>query len=145
MRIIGLLQKHGPLGLVIKYIEKSSEPMNKRYATSFEEFLPDEEELAGQRRAAVGLPYQPKISIVVPTYRTPERFLRAMVESVRTQTYGNWELCIADATEDSGMVGDVVRAYQEKDDRIVYRKLSGNAGISGNTNEGFGKIGRAHV
>lgn len=145
MRIIGLLQKHGPLGLVIKYIEKKSEPMDKRYAASFAEFLPDESELDRQREAAMHLVYQPKISIVVPAYRTPERFLRAMVESVLAQTYGNWELCIADATDDSDMVGDIVRAYQKQDDRIVYRRLSHNGGISENTNEGFRMVSGEYV
>ena len=40
--------------------------------------------------------YNPKISIIVPTYETPEMFLREMIESVQQQTYSNWELCIAE-------------------------------------------------
>ena len=42
--------------------------------------------------------YNPKISIIVPTYETPEIFLREMIESVQRQTYSNWELCIADGS-----------------------------------------------
>ena len=42
--------------------------------------------------------YNPKISIIVPTYETPEMFLREMIESVQQQTYSNWELCIADGS-----------------------------------------------
>ena len=41
-----------------------------------------------------------KISIVVPLYNTPIEFLKDMIESVRRQTYTNWELCLADASED---------------------------------------------
>ena len=38
---------------------------------------------------------EPLISIVVPIYRTPEVFLREMIESVLNQTYGKLELCLA--------------------------------------------------
>ena len=33
-----------------------------------------------------------KISILVPLFNTPEKFLREMIDSVQYQTYGNWEL-----------------------------------------------------
>ncbi len=56
-----------------------------------------EEELAEQR--ATVLDYQPKISIVVPTWPHPIVFLREMIDSVRAQTYPNWELCIGDGSE----------------------------------------------
>ena len=42
------------------------------------------------------LSYEPLISVVVPVYNVPERMLRACIDSVRKQTYSNWELCLAD-------------------------------------------------
>lgn len=75
-------------------------------------------------------------SIVVPTYHTPEKFLRQMTESVLGQTYGGLELCIADGSSDDG-VERIIREYQKKDERIRYRRLSENKGISENTNEGL--------
>ncbi|MBE5880981.1 MAG: glycosyltransferase [Lachnospiraceae bacterium] len=76
-----------------------------------------------------------KISILVPLYNTPEKFLREMIESVQVQTYGNWELCLADGSDDEhAFVGEICNAYREKDARIVYKKLEKNEGISGNTN-----------
>ena len=76
-----------------------------------------------------------KISILVPLYNTPEKFLREMIESVQVQTYGGWELCLADGSDDAhAYVGEICRAYMEKDARIVYKKLESNEGISGNTN-----------
>ena len=39
----------------------------------------------------------PMISVIVPAYRTPEKFLQQMIESVKEQSYENWELIIADA------------------------------------------------
>ena len=37
-------------------------------------------------------PQDLKISILVPLYNTPEKFLREMIDSVRAQTYKNWEI-----------------------------------------------------
>lgn len=79
-----------------------------------------------------------KISILVPLYNTPEPFLREMIESVTSQTYENWELCLADGSDrEHEFVGDICKEYQKADShgRIVYEKLSQNNGIAGNTNE----------
>ena len=55
----------------------------------------------------------PLISILVPLYNTPEKFLRDMIESVLAQTYGNWELCLADGSdaEHAGEVSRIVHEY----------------------------------
>ena len=77
-----------------------------------------------------------KISILVPLWNTPQDFLHEMIDSVQWQTYGNWELCLADGSDDShAYVGQICREYGAKDPRIIYRKLEKNEGISGNTNE----------
>lgn len=76
-----------------------------------------------------------KISILVPLYNTPEQFLREMIRSVLDQTYGNWELCLADGSDDGHSdVGCICLEYAAKDQRIRYKKLETNRGISGNTN-----------
>ncbi|MBQ7832471.1 MAG: glycosyltransferase family 2 protein [Lachnospiraceae bacterium] len=77
-----------------------------------------------------------KISILVPLYNTPENFLREMIDSVITQTYKSWELCLADGSDaEHAYVGEICRDYVAKDSRIVYHKLEKNEGISGNTNQ----------
>ena len=83
-----------------------------------------------------------KFSIVVPLYRTPEKYLREMIQSVREQTYGNWELCLADGsgiqTQDEGVgktqLTDILTESSSKDGRIRFRTLPENLGIAGNTN-----------
>ena len=76
-----------------------------------------------------------KISILTPLYNTPEKYLREMIESVQAQTYPNWELCLADGSDlDHAAVGLIARSYAENDERIIYRHLPENKGISGNTN-----------
>lgn len=79
-------------------------------------------------------PSQPLISVVVPVYRTPEKFLREMIESVLGQTYSRLELCLADGSGGVTSVEEVIQDYVRKDSRVIYRKLSQNLGISGNTN-----------
>ena len=74
-------------------------------------------------------------SVLVPLYNTPERLLREMIDSVVAQSYPNWELCLADGSDDAhSYVGTIAMEYAERDDRIKYRKLTENKGISGNTN-----------
>ena len=96
------------------------------------EVLPDGEELARQRNEQFA--YMPKFSIVVPVFRTPERDLRAMIDSVREQTYGNWELCLADGSGSGSHTPQILESYAKRDQRIRYCVLEKNEGISGNTN-----------
>lgn len=79
-----------------------------------------------------------KISILVPLYNTPLKFLREMIDSVVSQTYGNWELCLADGSDkNQDHIEKCVKQYISKDNRIRYKKLDSNLGISGNTNACF--------
>ena len=79
---------------------------------------------------------QHKISILVPLYNTPEKFLREMIESVLAQTYKSWELCLADGSDaEHNFVEEICKEYAQKDNRIIYHKLEKNEGISGNTNQ----------
>lgn len=91
-----------------------------------------EEELQRQRETEFS--YRPKFSIVIPLYRTKERYLREMIHSVMAQTYGNWELCLADGSGEGFLLESFVSEYQERDQRIRYRILERNLGISENTN-----------
>lgn len=91
------------------------------------------EELEAQRH--VQFARDIKFSIVVPLYNTPARFLHEMIRSVLDQTYGNWELCMADGSDaQHENVGQICKQYVRKDSRIHYVKLEKNLGISGNTN-----------
>ena len=116
----------------IRYKQREKEAM-KRYGT---DSFPSPEEAEKQRNTQ--FPRMVKISILVPLFNTPENFLREMVESVTAQTYENWELCLADGSDqEHAYVAEVVMEYEKQDGRgrIVYKKLSKNGGISENTNE----------
>ena len=80
--------------------------------------------------------YRPLISILVPLYNTPIGFLMQMTDSVKAQTYKNWELVLADGSDaDHRYVEEYFIGQTAADPRIKYRKLEENLGISGNTNE----------
>ncbi len=120
----------------IKYKERERAAMERYGTASF----PDEERRRQEQETV--FPHMVKFSILVPLYNTPQEFLTAMLDSVINQTYGNWELCLADGSDDAhDYVGQVCLEYQKEDkgrtggkERIVYKKLEKNEGIAGNTN-----------
>ncbi len=76
-----------------------------------------------------------KFSIIVPLYNTPLNFLVEMIDSVKNQTYTNWELCLADGSDENhSKVQEICTNYMNEDSRIKYKKLEKNLGISENTN-----------
>lgn len=102
------------------------------YHQWFTEQRTSNEDLEKQR--AVTFDYAPLISIVVPTFNTPEKYLREMIGSVEKQTYSNWQLCIADGSSSDHPARKILDEYAKKDRRIKVTYLEKNYGISGNTN-----------
>ena len=121
----------GPRGIARKMKSKSIEKKARtQHGTAS---FPDAEEAA--RQSAVKFSKDIRISILVPLYNTPKDFLRDTIDAVRNQTYRNWELCLADGSDDAhAYVGEYCREQAAADPRILYKKLEKNEGISGNTN-----------
>lgn len=108
------------------------EPEEIPYGPWYEAYCPTIEELERQRTKEWR--NYPKISIVVPAYKTPIKFLREMMDSLIAQTYPNWELCIADASPEDAAMELVLKEYADRDNRIKWNKLKENLGIAENTN-----------
>lgn len=70
-------------------------------------------------------------SILVPVYRTPEKYFREMIQSVLDQSYPKWELLLGDASPDESL-SKIAEEYN--DTRVRYIKIRENKGISANTN-----------
>ena len=111
------------------------EPEEVPYGPWFEKHRPSESELEKQREK--NWKETPVFSIVVPAYRTPVLFLEQMIESVRSQTYPFWELCIANASPEDEQMAEVLQRYVQMDQRIHVKNLNKNLGIAENTNEAF--------
>ena len=128
---IRYLKHYGVRGFYARLLERFEE-REVEYQEWYEKNKPSEEELARQRKKKWKEPMT--ISVLVPAYRTPEVFLRQMIESVLNQTYPHLELCIADGSGENISVEKVVKEYQAKDQRVRYQRLEKNEGIAGNTN-----------
>ena len=98
-------------------------------------YLPAAKTLEAQRAdAAQNAANWPVISILTPLYNTPPRFLQQFLDSVQAQTAPNWQLVLADASDEAhAEVGRMAQERAARDPRIVYRKIE-NGGIAANTN-----------
>ncbi len=99
--------------------------------------FPNEEQARIERETTFD--YMPQISILVPLYNTDKTMLKEMIDSVLYQTYENWQLCLADGSDQAhAYVEEVCKEYMDKEGeraRIKYARLERNEGISGNTNQ----------
>ena len=125
------LKHYGPKEFWIRLHERF-EPEEVPYGPWYEAYVPDEAALEKQRHHH--FEYSPLISVAVPAYRTPEKFLAQMIDSLLAQTYGNWELCIANGSPEDSAMKKVLEEYTKKDSRIRVSELTENKGIAGNTN-----------
>lgn len=90
-------------------------------------------------RHILDLTDKPLISILMPVYNTPEKWLRRSIESVRNQLYPHWELCIADDASTLPHVRSVLEEAAREDSRIKVIFRSSNGHISAATNSALEK------
>lgn len=85
-----------------------------------------------------------KISVVVPCFNTPRKYIRPLVKSLLQQSYQNWELCIVDGSTDEA-ASRIIKQTCAVDPRVRYVKAPGNLGIAGNTNVGLREATGSYV
>lgn len=96
----------------------------------YRNFYPTIKEYTTQLEESTKLIRQPLMSLLLPTYNTPEEYLRECIDSVLIQSYPRWELCIADDASSDQKVRDIIKEYAAKDKRIKYLFRSKNGHIS---------------
>ena len=74
------------------------------------------------------------ISVLVPVYNVEQSWLRKAITSVLTQTYPNWQLCLADDASTANHIRPILEEYTQQDARIHVVYCSQNGGISAATN-----------
>jgi GT2 family glycosyltransferase len=88
----------------------------------------------GTARAGALPGRRPLVSILMPVFDAPERFLRAAVESLRSQSYPDWELCAVDAGPAGSSGSHALAELARTDARIRVLPVERNLGIAGNSN-----------
>lgn len=133
------LKHYGPKKFLVRLKERM-EPEEVPYGPWFEKHRATGAECDRQREESGKWNSRPLVSICVPLFKTPEQYLRQMIESVQAQSYENWELCLADGTPDE-TVEKIVRGMERTEHRIRYTHLRENLGIAENTNAAFALAG----
>ena len=77
---------------------------------------------------------QPCFSIVVPLYKTQEKYLKELVESIKGQTYSNWELCLSDGSGGDSPLKEILKELEHSDSRIKVISSKESLQIAENTN-----------
>lgn len=114
----------------------SADAIRSRYAHWVRLYdSPSENDLATLADKAQKLPLQPLISLIMPVYNPPERWLNRAIESVLQQVYPNWELCIADDASTKPHVRSILERHAKADRRIkiVYRSVNGHISLASNS------------
>ena len=129
---IQLLITEGPLTLV--YILKQRKMQRNSKDNLYYEWIKINEQDIFK---TIKLEYNPLISILIPVFNVKSEQLIECIESVRNQTYSNWELCIADDASNWENVKTILKRYENQPKiKIVYRKENGH--ISRATNSALG-------
>ena len=133
--------KHFGLKEFLVRLSERMEPEEVPYGPWYEEHRAKPEELERQRKQSLtwenfsgGEESACVFSIAVPVFRTPAKFLCEMIESVRSQSFPFWELCLANADPEDREVAEILERYCREDRRIRVKNLKENKGISENTN-----------
>lgn len=133
-RMLRLLRSSGWRGLQWTLRQRFGRGLDyAKWIADHDTLPPQLQEAISRRVAAMKAP--PLISVLMPTYNPNPAWLREAIESVRTQIYPHWELCIADDASTSAEVRDILKSYAETDARIkvVFRPQNGHISASSNS------------
>ncbi|HBC3926945.1 TPA: glycosyltransferase [Vibrio parahaemolyticus] len=123
------ISKEHSLSLAIRYTEFKDDYQSWLEAN---QWSTRQSFLLMQRIAKMGS--KPLLSIIMPVYNPPVDFFKKAIESVRTQVYPHWELCIADDCSTDPEVKDLLAFYSQVDERIKVTFREQNGHISAATN-----------
>ena len=131
------LKHYGPKDFLIRVRERLA-PEEVPYGPWFAAHRAQESELERQREI-FGSEYvkttgAPLFSVVVPAWKTPDRYLRQLLDSVLTQTFGDLELVIVNASPEEEGMRRILEETAGRDRRLKVYSLEHNAGIAANTN-----------
>lgn len=104
----------------------ASQMRYRRWVEQYDTLTHDDLRIMGA--LACQMPRKPFFSIVMPTFNSDPALLAAAINSIRAQTYQNFEICIADDSSEEESVRDCIRQIANRDPRIkyVFRETNGH-------------------
>ena len=125
-------QQFGMKATIMRMVDKLTRRDTISYNTWLKRHCPTKTILEKQKEQR--FEYKPKISIVIPLYKTPHNYLDELIKSIQSQTYANWELCLSDGSGENSPLVKVLQEYTDQDDRIKVVRNAKALQISENTN-----------
>ncbi|NBY01884.1 MAG: glycosyltransferase [Planctomycetes bacterium] len=152
IRILRALQQRGPLSLLKSALKKlRCSSFGKAlfgptgpWSAWLKNYLP-KKELLEQFRNTQWPVNKPKFSILMPVYNTNPQWLQQAIDSVKSQTYQDWELWCIDDHSSHLQVPFVLKNAEQADKRIHALILDKNQGVSAATNAGINLASGTHV
>jgi GT2 family glycosyltransferase len=142
MRATAVLVEEGPVeaarrvGRRVRH--RADAPRSGGFDDDYQTWLrihePDRHRLVAMAEEARRWQDRPLISVVLPVYNPEASCLRAALESVLSQAYDRWELCVADDASSQPHVAALLHEYEARDPRVkvVYRKENGGIAVASN-------------
>lgn len=97
-------------------------------------WTPSAESLAKMCEEQAQFSWRPFISVILPVFETREDLLKQAIESVRSQVYPNWELCIADDASKSPHIKTLLKEVSgDERIKVVYRESNGHIAHASNS------------
>ncbi|MDO5701841.1 MAG: glycosyltransferase family 2 protein [Lachnospiraceae bacterium] len=142
-----VLRFNGPSVLVKKTYDRLFNPAMKPviYTKWIDRHLASDRELEKQKKISAGMKDRPLISIVVPCYRTPEKYLNELVTSVLSQSYDCFELILSDGSGSDSPITAVLDRIGREDPRIHVIDNGRQLRIAENTNEAIKAAGGEYI
>ncbi|HAA32543.1 MAG TPA: family 2 glycosyl transferase [Cyanobacteria bacterium UBA8553] len=134
-KIYHRLDQSAPPVQVLPELQSATSPADEIYYAWLSKNFPREADLQKMAETLEVFSYKPVISIIMPVFNTPERFLKEAIESVLKQVYPYWELCIADDASTQPHVRTILEEYRVRDNRIkvVFRTENGHISLASNS------------
>ncbi len=129
-----IVSKHGLPGLKRSFLRFINMGMTYERWIYLHDTLSNKDKDAIRRHIST-LSNHPVISVIMPARKTSEIWLRRAVESLRSQLYPHWELCIADDVNAISEVRTLLEKYTKLDERIklVFRERNNNITAAANS------------
>ena len=80
------------------------------------------------------LDYKPLISVIMPVYEVPLKWLQAAIASLKSQYYPYWELCVVDDGSKDKRIVSLLQKLSAGEPRIHFYASTENRGISAASN-----------